>query len=99
MRVVFALMASLVIVVSIGAQPVVDPNLFPTADNPIYIKVAALETAITGIKTLIQQAIALAPRNTKGTVMAKLREAVALAEKTEEQWWRWGRPRSVSPVV
>src|SRR5688572_12528425 len=81
--------------VGLQAQTTVDPSLFPTADNPIYQKIAALEAAITSMRGLIQQALTVAPKNTARRVIDPLRAAVTLANTTEEQWWRWGRPKSV----
>lgn len=92
---------TLVVVVIVGraqiAEP--DPSLFPTADNPIYLKVDALEATITAMKGLVKQAIAALPRKTTHRVLDPLNSAVALAESAEAQWWRWGRPKAPPVVV
>ena len=94
------LMRWLVLVLAFGvvgyAQPVVDPALFPTADNPIYLKIDALQAAIESMRAYVQQALVNAPRNTPRRVLDPLRDAVALADTTIEQWWRWGRPRATA---
>ena len=86
-------------VVGLGAQPAVDPDLFPTADNPIYLKIDALQAAIESMRAYVQQALVNAPRNTPRRVLDPLRDAIALADTTIEQWWRWGRPKRAASTL